>query len=483
MVNNCGGSLLRQVGSAVRGRSTSAGAAAAGGSTVREVTLYRRLSALGAAPEGTVAKTINQWLREGRRLGGLHAVILARKLRKYGRFKHALEIMEWMDARGMKMWYRDYALRLELVSKVEGIASAEKYFSRLSTSAKNSDTYQALLSCYCTTKMKDEAIALFEKMKQLNYASSNFVYNNMMTLHMKLEQPEKVPALLQQMTAEKVAPDMITYSLVLNSYASLGDVEAVEQLIEVLKGQDADMLKWPLYGTLASFYISTGLVEKAESALKMLEKSMDVWNEECYRYLISLYSKTGNLVEANRVWNDLKAFFPKTLNKSYFTILSALDRLDDIDALKRCFEEWESNCSTYDIRLASLVVKAYLRRDMIRDAEYVLEDAIHKCPESDFYIFQIFIDYFLEKQRTDLALKFVEDAVLKVKNQVWKPSKSKVDSFLRYLQHRQNMHGADVFLDGLKKLDFQDLDANGVLPPKPAAAYSMPSLHQLFKQG
>ncbi|XP_022727497.1 pentatricopeptide repeat-containing protein At1g02370, mitochondrial-like [Durio zibethinus] len=37
-----------------------------------------------------------------------------------------------------------------------------------------------------------------------------------------------------------------------------------------------------------------------------------------------------------------------------------------------CFEEWESSCSAYDIRLASITIRLFLSVDMLEEAELVL---------------------------------------------------------------------------------------------------------------
>lgn len=54
--------------------------------------LYRRLSALGGAPEGSVKNTMNKWLREGKSVRARDVVTYVKELRKYKRFKHALEV-------------------------------------------------------------------------------------------------------------------------------------------------------------------------------------------------------------------------------------------------------------------------------------------------------------------------------------------------------------------------------------------------------
>ena len=54
--------------------------------------LYRRLSVLGGAPEGSVTATLDQWEMEGWRVTALWLMKHIRELRKYRRHEHALEV-------------------------------------------------------------------------------------------------------------------------------------------------------------------------------------------------------------------------------------------------------------------------------------------------------------------------------------------------------------------------------------------------------
>lgn len=55
--------------------------------------LYRRLSALGVAPPGSVTRTVNKWLREGRSVTVGQLMKYVKELRKYQRYGHALEVI------------------------------------------------------------------------------------------------------------------------------------------------------------------------------------------------------------------------------------------------------------------------------------------------------------------------------------------------------------------------------------------------------
>lgn len=57
----------------------------------RPVRIYRRLSPL-AGFGGSVPKTLNEYIMEGRKLSKLDLVRCAKELRKYRRYEHALEV-------------------------------------------------------------------------------------------------------------------------------------------------------------------------------------------------------------------------------------------------------------------------------------------------------------------------------------------------------------------------------------------------------
>ena len=53
--------------------------------------MYRRLSELGASG-GSVSKTLNEFILEGGKTSKINLTTCIKKLRKYGRFDHAIEV-------------------------------------------------------------------------------------------------------------------------------------------------------------------------------------------------------------------------------------------------------------------------------------------------------------------------------------------------------------------------------------------------------
>ena len=165
-----------------------------------------------------------------------------------------MQIMEWMELRKIRYSSVDHALRLDLISKINGISAAEDYFNDLPPIAKDRLTYGALFNCYCKESMEEKALSLFKVMDELNFISSDLVFSNLMSLYMKMNQPEKVIHLVQDMKQRNIPMGAFTYVLWMNSYASLNDIEGVERVLS----EDENKPNWTTYSNLAAIYVKAG---------------------------------------------------------------------------------------------------------------------------------------------------------------------------------------------------------------------------------
>lgn len=391
--------------------------------------------------------------------------------------------MEWMEAKGTNLSYGDHAIRIYLLSDAKGTEAAERYFTSLQKPAKNQCTYGALFHCYCKEKMHDKATTLFEEMRELHFASSTLIHNVAMSLYMKSGQPEKVPPLVEEMKKTNKSPDRYTYTILMNSYASLRDIKAVELVMEEAKIRCTACSDWPIYSNLAAIYIAAGLFDKAELALKELERMSDLQDRNAFHFLISFYASTSNLAEVKRVWASLKSAFPKAVNKSYLVMLQSLDKLDDMIGMRNCFEEWESGCLSYDIRLPNVVINAYVKRGMMKEAVSQLECAQKRGYEPDFWTMNIFACFYMRNHQTEMAFKCMEAAVTMMKGNELRSCQGSVGVFFKYLAEEKDVERAEELCKVLKRVHYPASDFYNLLLHTYAAAGRMePQMGRRIKE-
>ncbi|KAG9446064.1 hypothetical protein H6P81_012192 [Aristolochia fimbriata] len=357
----------------------------------------------------------------------------------------------------MNLTVSDHAIQLDLVAKTRGISAAEKYFMDLPESAKNQLCYGALLNCYCKDLMTEKAEALMAKMKELRFASSSMAYNSLMTLYTKASQPEKIPSIIQDMKAADVMPDCYTYNVWMRGLAAVNDIDGVERVIDEMKRDGRVTADWTTYSNLASIYVGAGKFEKAEMALKELEKKNARKDLGAFQFLITLYGRIGNLVEVYRVWRSLKLAFPKVANISYLNMIQVLVNLNDLPGAVKCFKEWESSYETYDIRIANALIGGYTKADMLDEAEKMKNHAIRRKAKPNSKTWEIFMDYYLRKENVEEAVKCIRNAIEAGRGDggKWVPSRDVIHQIMSHFLQEKDVEGAEGLLEILDKAEYE----------------------------
>ncbi|XP_027111516.1 large ribosomal subunit protein mL101 (rPPR4)-like isoform X1 [Coffea arabica] len=417
-----------------------------------EEALYRKLLK-GGSEEESVRQQLNEFLKSHKsayKWEADHSLKLLRQRKLYG---PALKLSESMTKRGMNKTVSDQAIHIDLIAKVRGIASAETYFINLPEASKNHLTYGALLNCYCKALMIDKAEALMDKMKELNLSLTSMPYNSLMTLYTKIGQPEKIPSIIQEMKASDILPDSYTYNVWMRALAAENDITGVERVIDEMKRDGRVSGDWTTYSNLASIYADAGLFDKAEKALKELEKKNARRDLSAYQFLITLYGRTGNLLEVYRVWRSLRLAFPKTANISYLNMIQVLVNLNDLPGAEKCFREWESGHPAYDIRIANVLIGAYAKQGSLKKAEELKERARRSGAKANAKTWEIFLDYYLRNGEIKPAVECVENAIITGRGDgsKWIPSSTVVRELMEHFEKKKDVEGAEGFVEILKK--------------------------------
>ncbi|XP_074302505.1 large ribosomal subunit protein mL101 (rPPR4)-like [Silene latifolia] len=419
-----------------------------------EEALFLKLFRQGG-DEVTVRHQLNLFLKSRKRAFKWEVGDTIKKLRDRKHYYAALKLSDTMAGRGMNMTISDQAIHLDLIGKTHGVAAAENYFIDLPESSKNIECYGALLNIYCKELIPDKAEALMEKMKELGLPITAMSYNSLMTLYSKTGLPEKVPALVQEMKASDIMLQTYTYNVWMRALAAVKDIYGVERVLDEMKRDGRVAEDWTTYSNLASIYVESKMFDKAENALKELEKRNTSRELSPYQFLLTLYGKTGNLIEVYRLWRSLRLAFPKTPNVAYLNMIQRLVTLKDLKGAEKCFADWESSCTNYDIRIANVLMGAYIKDGSLQQAKELRKRACKRGAKPNAKTWEIFLEHYLKAGEVKLAVDCVERAVAigRGDGSKWVPSTNVVNSIMGHFEQSKDVDGAEGFLEIVKKAE------------------------------
>ncbi|WRX14913.1 Pentatricopeptide repeat - like 10, partial [Theobroma cacao] len=285
-------------------------------------------------PKRSATTVIEKWVGEGNRVSISDLRQISKELRKSQRFKHALEISEWMVTHEeYKLSDSDYAIRIDLMTKVFGIDAAERYFEDLPPTAKTSETYTALLHCYAAAKLTEKAEELFERIKGLALSFSALMYNEIMTLYMSIGQVEKVSLVVEELKRHKVAPDIFTYNLWISSCAAALNIDQVKRILDEMRCDSACNDGWK------------GITQRE-------------WIT--YDFLVMLYAGLGNKDKIDQIWKSLRMTKQKMTSRNYICISSSYLILGHSKEVGEVIDQWkQSNTTDFDISTCNRILSAF----------------------------------------------------------------------------------------------------------------------------
>ncbi|PPE00038.1 hypothetical protein GOBAR_DD02930 [Gossypium barbadense] len=412
--------------------TTKSAAKTGGGGGVGRETLGWRLIGL-VYPKRSAVVTIRKWLEEGHTVRKYELNRIVRELRKLKRYKHALEICEWMRLQqDIKLLPGDYAVHLDLIAKVRGLTSAEKFFEDLPEKMRGQATCTALLHTYVQNKLSAKAEALMEKMSECGFVKNPLPYNHMISLCISQGELEKVPAIVKELK-KNTSPDIITFNLLLSVCASLNKVESAGKIFDELKKAKIEP-DWVTYSALTNLYIKGKQFEKAASTLKEMEKKASRKNRVVYPSLISLHTNMGDKDGVQRIWKKMKSCFRKMNDAEYTCMISTL----------KLYNEWESVSGSGDARVPNILLATYINGDKMDVAENFYQQIAQKGISPCYTTWELLTWGYLKKQQMEKVLDCFKQAVCSVKK--WNPNEKLVREVFNKLEDLGDTEDAEKLL-------------------------------------
>ncbi|XP_016479017.1 pentatricopeptide repeat-containing protein At2g20710, mitochondrial-like isoform X2 [Nicotiana tabacum] len=325
--------------------------------------------------------------------------------------KYFGRIYEWIDnSKHLCITPGDVAVRLDLISKAHGLEAAEEYFASIPDNLRSSYVYGALLNCYADAKSLMKAEGTMQKMRDLGNTDL-VTYNVMMNLYAKMGDLEKLQSLVQEMEDKGIAGNVISYTIRLNAYVSVPDVKEMEKLLMKME-EDSLLIDWNAYAVTANGYMKAGDVEKASKVLRKCEllgkgKNARVANES----MLCLYASMGKKNDVYRIWKKLKNR-GKVYSSSYLSMISGLEKLDDIDGAEKIFAEWEAKEVYFDARIPNLLIAVYCRKGHLEKAESIIERLLESGKRPNYRTWdRLALGYYSHNQM-EKAVETLKKAIL-----------------------------------------------------------------------
>ncbi|KAJ0011449.1 hypothetical protein Pint_33401 [Pistacia integerrima] len=313
-------------------------------------------------PKRSVINVIKKWVTEGNQTTMFELRQIQKELRKSQRYKHALEISEWMVTHEeFALSDSDYAIRIDLMTKVFGIDAAERYFEGLPLSANTSETCTALLHSYAGAKLTEKAEKFYEIIKESNLSFNALMYNEMMTLYMSVGQVEKVALVVEDLKRKNVVPDIFTYNLWISSCAATLNMDEVRKILDEISSDSRSNDSLLNYINLVKIYIKASHLVNAEfSPLVEADKSITQREWITYDFLIILYAGLGNKLKIDQIWKSLRMTKQKMTSRNYICILSSYLMLGHLKEIEEVIDQWkQSTTSEFDISACNRLLQAF----------------------------------------------------------------------------------------------------------------------------
>ncbi|KAK7268195.1 hypothetical protein RIF29_20886 [Crotalaria pallida] len=428
--------------------------------------LYRRISPAGD-PAVSMVPILEQWVKEGGDAtpSGLSSII--KYLRTHRRFSHALEICAWMfEKKSFALGPKDFALRLDLIARVNGIEEAESYFDTIPNDLRTQYCFNTLLNCYIRVKDVYKAENIMQKMIELGSESASLSKNYLLNLYYQTQNYEKLKNLVHEMQEEGINLNKYTFGIMISAYAATSNTEGIDGLLEKLKSDPSLCLNpdWNTYSIAANAYRKCGLFDKAFYFLKKSEELITYkTGKTALSFLMTQYAAIGKKEEVMRLWNLYKKD-GKIYNTGFLSVMASVLKFDDLASAEKIFEEWESAKMSFDVRIPNLMIAAYSRKGLLEAAETVVNRTFMNGGKPNSKTWYYLSSGYLEQNNFLKAIEYMKDAIsISEVGSGWAPFPDSLAVILEHLKAKGDEEGAEELTRLLRNKDLVSLEVHNRL--------------------
>lgn len=331
-------------------------------------------NALIEAPGRSIQSALDKWIEEGKELNQSEVTMAMINLRRRNMYGRALQLSEWLDSsKHMEFKERDYASRVDLIAKVQGLQKAESYIDKIPEEFKTEIIYRTFLAnCVSSTNIK-KSESIFNKMKNLGFPLSSFTCNQLLLLYKKIDK-KKIADVLLLMEKENIKPTLFTYRILIDTKGQSKDIAGMEQILETMKaeGIEPDL---SVQTILARHYVNAGLKDKAESVLREMEGDDITEKKWACPSLLPLYAALGKGDDVARVWEACEGS-PRL--DDCLAAIEAWGKLGEVEKAEEAFERMTKIAKKPSSKHYSALLRVYANHKMVEKGK----DLVKRMSES-----------------------------------------------------------------------------------------------------
>ncbi|KAJ9566001.1 hypothetical protein OSB04_001967 [Centaurea solstitialis] len=412
--------------------------------------LYRRISPVGDQ-DISIVPVLDQWVSEGREVSQRSLNYIIDSLKKYKRFKHALEISEWMtNKRYIPPMKDDIKNRLQLIYKVHGLAKAEEFYDNISHLFKGYDIDTALLYIYSAERSIEKAESVMQRLRSSGRSMTALPYNIMLNLYHNVGNRAKMDALTEEMAKNGIYRDQHSFIPQLNACAAISDIEGLNGTMAEMEADPRVRMDSKMYIFAAKAFLKVGLVEKGLKLMKDAEMAItDKDRDKSLNALHKMYADLGKKDDVYRIWKWLSE--KKIYNSGYRRMISSLLRFGDIEGAERVFEEWETKGLSYDFVVSDELIEVYVKKGDLGKAEVLLKLGIEKGGNPTFRTWYCLAIGYLEDGRVAEGVEALKNATFSCRFLPFQePIKDKLTVILEYVERRRDVEEVAGFMKSVE---------------------------------
>ncbi|OAY69339.1 Pentatricopeptide repeat-containing protein [Ananas comosus] len=406
----------------------------------------------------SAAAALDEWVRGGGEVAISELRRIIAELRKAKRYKHALEILTWMEScRKFELASSDHAAILDLITKLRNISEAEEYFGKLSTSASKKAASFPLLHYYVKARDLEKAETLMAKLQNYGLAVNPYLFDEMMKLYVATSQYKKVLAVIRHMKNSKIPLNVVSYNLWMNACAEVSNATSVEMVLKEMVNDKDIEVGWSTHSTLANIYIKYGLIQKAFEALRTAEQKLSARKRLGYSFIMTIYASLRDREGVIRLWEASKKVPSRITCVNYMCVMLCLIKVGDIGAAERVFRTWESECFKYDVRVSNVLLGAYVRNGWMEKAEKFHLYTLEKGAKPNYKTWEILMEGWVKNREMEKAVEAMKKGFSLLKFCRWRPNPAIVEAIAEHFEEEGDFENAKRYVKVLRKLNIMSL--------------------------